>query len=70
MTISRRIIVAITGASGVVYGIEMLRLLRDAGGFETHLVMSPSAVRTLSEETDITLGEVLALAGQTPAARP
>lgn len=62
MTGPRRIIIAITGASGVVYGISALKLLREAGGFETHLVLSPAAIRTLGEETDITLDEVIALA--------
>lgn len=57
-----RVIVAITGASGVVYGVEALRLLRRLGTHETHLVLSPSAVRTLHEETEIPLAEVKALA--------
>jgi len=62
MTAPRRIIIGITGASGVVYGIAALRLLREAGGFETHLILSPAAIRTLGEETDITLEEVVGLA--------
>lgn len=62
MTAPRRIIVAITGASGVMFGVEALRLLREAGGFETHLILSPAAVRTLAEETDLPLAEVVALA--------
>lgn len=59
---TQRIIVAITGASGVIYGVEALRLLRRLGTCETHLVMSPSAIRTLHEETEIPLAEVKALA--------
>jgi len=62
MTTPRRIIIGITGASGVVYGIAALSLLREAGGFETHLVLSPAAIRTLGEETDIALDAVIALA--------
>lgn len=57
-----RIIVAISGASGAVIGIEALRLLREAGGFETHLIVSPSGARTIIEETDMSVGDVEALA--------
>jgi 4-hydroxy-3-polyprenylbenzoate decarboxylase len=59
---SRRLIVAITGATGVIHGVEILRLLRETGGFETHLILSPAALRTLDEETDIAADEVRALA--------
>lgn len=62
MSAPRRIIVAITGATGVGYGIEVLRLLREAGGFESHLILSPAAIRTLAEESDVPLEEVKALA--------
>ncbi|MDB5397846.1 MAG: hypothetical protein JWM91_5352 [Rhodospirillales bacterium] len=57
-----RIIIAISGASGAVYGIEALRLLRELGRHETHLVVSPAGARTISEETDMPLREVEALA--------
>jgi 4-hydroxy-3-polyprenylbenzoate decarboxylase len=62
MSKARRIIIGITGATGVIYGIEMLRLLREAGGFETHLILSPPAIRTLIEETDYSADTVRALA--------
>jgi 4-hydroxy-3-polyprenylbenzoate decarboxylase len=55
-------IVAITGASGVIYGVRALQLLHRTQAFETHLVLSPSAVRTLIEETNHTPDEVRALA--------
>lgn len=58
----QRLIVAITGASGVIYGVRALQLLARLKTFETHLVMSPSAVRTLVEETDYTPDDVRALA--------
>jgi 4-hydroxy-3-polyprenylbenzoate decarboxylase len=61
-SVPKRLIVAITGASGVVYGVRALQLLARLKTFETHLVMSPSAVRTLVEETDTTPDEVRALA--------
>lgn len=50
--VPRRLIVALTGASGVTYGIRTLELLRDLGGIESHLVISPAALRTIAEETD------------------
>ena len=41
-TTSRRVLVAITGASGAVYGWRLLKVLRGTPGVETHLVVSPS----------------------------
>ena len=58
----KRMIVAITGASGVIYGVRALQLLHRTQAFETHLVLSPSAVRTLIEETAHTPDEIRALA--------
>lgn len=57
----RRLIVGISGASGVVYGLETLRALR-ALDVETHLVVSKSAVLTLGHETDCRYEELKALA--------
>lgn len=58
----QRIIVGISGASGIIYGIRALEALRDIPDVETHLVMSPSAKRTLAEELDWTVERVEALA--------
>lgn len=58
----RRLIVGISGASGSVYGIRALQVLRLLGGVQTHLVLSTAARRTLSEETDWTVEAVEALA--------
>ena len=58
----KRLIVGITGASGAIYGVRLLRLLQ-ATGIETHLVMSRSAKITLTQEMDIGAAEVSALAG-------
>jgi 4-hydroxy-3-polyprenylbenzoate decarboxylase len=57
----RRLVVGISGASGTIYGIRMLELLRETD-IETHLVMSKSAELTLAYETDFKPKEVRALA--------
>ena len=57
----RRLIVGISGASGTVYGIRMLELLRGSD-IETHLVMSKSAELTLAYETDLKTKDIRALA--------
>ena len=57
----KRLIVAITGATGAVYGVRMLERLR-AMDVETHLVMSPWGRRTLVHETRYTVDEVQRLA--------
>lgn len=58
----KRLIVAMTGASGAIYGIHALEALRRIEGIETHLVMSPSALYTIAEETDTPITEIKALA--------
>ena len=55
------LVVAITGASGVIYGVEMLRVLRELGQ-ETHLIVSEAAGMNIAIETDYSLDEVKALA--------
>lgn len=52
-----RIIVGISGASGVIYGVRILEILRELG-FETHLVMTKSAQITLAHETDLKVAAV------------
>jgi len=56
-----RLIVAITGASGSIYGIRVLQLLQSAG-VETHLVISKWGARTLQHETGWALKDVQGLA--------
>ncbi|MGK6314234.1 UbiX family flavin prenyltransferase [Neorhizobium sp. DT-125] len=58
----RRIIIAITGASGVVYGVRALQLLRKIEDVETHAVISPSAFRTATDEIDMSADEIKGLA--------
>ena len=65
----RRLIVAITGASGAIYGVRALEMLRARGDVQTHLILSASGARTLAEETDHSLAQVKALADQVHHAR-
>jgi 4-hydroxy-3-polyprenylbenzoate decarboxylase len=57
----RRLIVGISGASGTIYGIRMLEMLKKTD-IETHLVMSKSAEMTLVYETEYKPKDVKALA--------
>lgn len=58
----KRLIIGISGASGAIYGVRLLEVLRDVGDVETHLVMSQAARQTLALETDYSLRQVQALA--------
>ena len=58
----KRIVVGLSGASGAIYGIRFLELLRGRSGVEAHLVVSDPAKRTIVEETDWTVKNVEALA--------
>jgi len=56
-----RLVVGISGASGVIYGVRLLQLLRQLN-IESHLVMSRSAQVTLAHESDLGVADVRALA--------
>ena len=56
-----KLIVGISGATGVVYGVKMLKSLRDAG-VETHLVITESAVKNLEIETEYNIQSLESLA--------
>ncbi|UAN30651.1 UbiX family flavin prenyltransferase [Enterobacter sp. JBIWA005] len=58
----KRLIVGLSGASGAIYGVRLLQVLRSVTDVETHLVMSQAARQTLSLETDLSLRDVQALA--------
>lgn len=57
----QRLIIGISGASGVIYGIRLLELLQGTG-LETHLVMSKSAEVTVAHETSMKVADIRALA--------
>jgi len=58
----KRLIVGISGASGAIYGIRTLEVLKANAEIETHLVITASARRTIMEETGHKIAEVEALA--------
>lgn len=57
----KRIVIGMSGASGVIYGIRLLEVLRDAG-VETHLVVSKGAAKNIELETDYTVSRVEGMA--------
>jgi 4-hydroxy-3-polyprenylbenzoate decarboxylase len=59
--LNKRLIVAITGASGTIYGIRILEALKNLG-IESHLVMSDSAKLTMAAETDYKPAQIEAMA--------
>jgi 4-hydroxy-3-polyprenylbenzoate decarboxylase len=61
MVSQRRIILALTGASGAILGIRALELLKESA-VETHLIISSAARQTLASETDWSVAQVEALA--------
>ncbi|UBM10642.1 UbiX family flavin prenyltransferase [Cupriavidus metallidurans] len=58
----QRLIIAITGATGAIYGVRLLQELQGVADVETHLLMSPAGVMNLQHELDMGRAEVEALA--------
>lgn len=58
----QRLIVGISGASGVIYGIRLLEALREAPQVETHLIMTKAAKLTVAYELDMKIPEIEAMA--------
>ncbi|MGA8786490.1 MAG: flavoprotein, partial [Polaromonas sp.] len=58
----QRIIVAISGASGAVYGVRLLQALQGLAGVESHLVVSDAGWRNLQHELDMDRASVEAMA--------
>lgn len=59
---SKPLIIAITGATGIIYGVRLLEILKDVPAIETHLITSPAAVLTAQHETDYDKASIEALA--------
>jgi 4-hydroxy-3-polyprenylbenzoate decarboxylase len=57
----KRIVIAITGATGAIYGIRLLEILKEIG-VESHLIISKAAKLTIAHETKYSFDEVVALA--------
>jgi len=66
---TNRLIVAITGATGAVYGVRLLQVLREVQDIETHLLVSDAGVLSLHQELDLNRKEVEALADVTYSVR-
>lgn len=64
----KRIVIGITGATGALFAVHMLKVLRDLG-VETHLIMSKWALATLKYETSLTEYEIHALASRVYTAK-
>ncbi len=58
----QRLIVAITGATGAIYGVRLLQVLRDVPTVQTHLLISPAGVMNLQHELEIGRADVEAMA--------
>ena len=58
----RRLVIAITGATGAIYGLRLLQLLQARADVETHLILSDAALLTLHQETGWQRKEVEGLA--------
>ena len=63
----QRLIVAITGATGAIYGVRLLQALRQLPQIETHLIVSDAGWLTIAHELDISKDAVRALAHTTHA---
>lgn len=59
---ARRLVVAITGASGTIYGVRLLQVLRELEGWESHLVLSNSGALTAAQELDMSRADIECLA--------
>ncbi|MCX7087378.1 MAG: UbiX family flavin prenyltransferase [Methylococcales bacterium] len=62
MNQKKRLIIAMTGATGAVYGVRMLQVLREQSDWESHLVISSSGLVNLKHEMDISRATLYALA--------
>lgn len=59
---SKRLVIAITGATGAIYGVRLLQMLRALPDWETHLIISQAAVLSIREELSLSIKEIEAQA--------
>jgi polyprenyl P-hydroxybenzoate/phenylacrylic acid decarboxylase-like protein len=62
MSAKKRLIIGMTGATGAVYGVRMLQILKEQQSWETHLVISSAGLVNLKHELDMTRDDLYALA--------
>lgn len=62
MRSTQRLIIAITGATGSIYGVRLLQVLRDMSGVETHLLVSDAGILNLHQELEMNRKGIEALA--------
>ena len=65
MSAKKRLIIGMTGATGAVYGVRMLQILKEQQSWETHLVISSAGLVNLKHELDMTRDDLYALADVT-----
>ena len=65
MSVKKRLIIGMTGATGAVYGVRMLQILKEQQSWETHLVISSAGLVNLKHELDMTRDDLYALADVT-----
>lgn len=65
MSAKKRLIIAITGATGAIYGVRMLQVLQKQEAWETHLVISSAGLVNLKHELDMTRDDLSSLADVT-----
>ncbi|WP_445372453.1 UbiX family flavin prenyltransferase [Methylomonas sp. HW2-6] len=61
----KRIVIGMTGATGAIYGVRMLEILRERGGWETHLVISSAGLVNLKYELGMDRAELYGMADVT-----
>ncbi|MCV2500172.1 MAG: UbiX family flavin prenyltransferase [Candidatus Lightella neohaematopini] len=58
MCILKKLIIAISGSSGVIYGIRLLQILKETANIQTHLIISNAAKKTIELETNLPVKKI------------